>query len=348
MFLYETAKPPPTATKDAATKDAATGEAATGEAAAEETTEDAVCYSSHSALLSDQTTTYRSFRLHGHVLTPDGTRCSEWPERTDVHCWFDSFPFDTTPIPIPMSYNKSTRTYTVTGNMCSVPCALAHIARSCRPHALWETVCRFREMMDTVFHMNVTGVTAAAPFISLSRFGGSKSIEEFRADALKLRVNLLEPPFIPYPIFFEEKVWKNRNTQSGHVLRGLRRPAVIEERIPVTEMPATGGIIQEFLETKEARALIAQTEAEDAAAEAERARLEEERIAVAKARAIERARTRAPKKAKQPTGDTTCSKRQRREVAARSAKRVSKKSGSTTKKRGSGARKVNTLSSFLL
>ena len=210
--------------------------------------EEESCCSAHSTLVSDQNTTFTSLKLHGNIMTLKGTRIQSWPSSTEVACWYDTFPFTTMPIPLPHHYDELKRSYVVYGNLCSVECALAYLHRESRRHDLWERVVLFEDMMHKVFQLKIDGKEPAPPFLTLTRFGGFYSIDEFRQSFTTLKLSVITPPFIMYPLVIQERhrkrdqggsgngngngsgslveaVHKEETVLStGHVLRGLRRP----------------------------------------------------------------------------------------------------------------------------
>lgn len=198
--------------------------------------EEESCCSAHSTLVSDQNTTFTALKLHGNVMTLKGTKLASWPSSTEVACWYDTFPFSGTPIPLPHHFDEQKRAYVIYGNVCSVECALAYMHREGRHHDLWERVVLFEDMMNAVFHVKTAGREPAPPFLTLSRFGGFFSIDEYRASFQTVQMNVITPPFIMYPLVIQEKHKKavsqthsadpEQETvlSTGHVLRGLRRP----------------------------------------------------------------------------------------------------------------------------
>lgn len=211
--------------------------------------EEESCCSAHSTLVSDQNTVYTSLQLHGKVMTLKGTKLDSWPVATDVACWYDTFQFTTTPVPLPHHFDHQKRAYVVYGNVCSVECALAYMHRENRRHDLWERIVLFEDMMHNVFKKKIAGCEPAPPFLTLSKFGGFYTIEEYRASFTTLKIAVITPPFLMYPLVIQEKHLKvdvdrvdgNAVQQdetvlsTGHVLRGLRRPKkLIQEETPLT------------------------------------------------------------------------------------------------------------------
>lgn len=196
--------------------------------------EEESCCSAHSTLVSDQNTTFTAVKLHGKVMTLKGTRIDSWPSNTEVACWYDTFSFSSVPIPLPHHYDQQKKAFVVYGNVCSVECGLAYMHRESRRHDLWERIVLFEDMMHKVFHIKTMGCEPAPPFLTLTRFGGFFSIEEFRASFNTVKMTVISPPFLMYPLVIQEKHNLQETTKevihdetvlsTGHVLRGLRRP----------------------------------------------------------------------------------------------------------------------------
>jgi len=212
--------------------------------------EEESCCSAHSTLVSDQNTKFTALKLHGNVMTLKGSKLTSWPSKTEVACWYDTFPFTSVPVPLPHHYDQDKRAFVVYGNVCSVQCGLAYMHRENRRHDLWERVVLFEEMMHKVFHIKIAGCQPAPPFLTLSRFGGFYSIEEYRDTFTTLSLSVISPPFLMYPLVIQERHQKMENSNdagggavqqdetvlsTGHVLRGLRRPKkTIDESAPLT------------------------------------------------------------------------------------------------------------------
>lgn len=192
------------------------------------------CCSAHSTLVSDQNTTFTAVKLHGKAMTLKGTRLDTWPVKTEVSCWYDTFPFTTVPVPLVHHYDQQKKAFVIYGNVCSVQCGLAYMHRENRRHDLWERIVLFEDMMQKVFNKKIVGCEPAPPFLTLTRFGGFFSIEEYRASFNNIIMTVIAPPFLMYPLVIQEKHHLSTDTNevvhdetvlsTGHVLRGLRRP----------------------------------------------------------------------------------------------------------------------------
>lgn len=214
--------------------------------------EEESCCSAHSTLVSDQNTTFTAVKLHSKVMTLKGTKLDTWPSCTEVACWYDTFPFTTVPIPLVHHYDQAKKAFVIYGNVCSVECGLAYMHRESRRHDLWERVVLFEDMMHKVFKQKIVGCEPAPPFLTLTRFGGFYSIEEYRASFNVVKMTVIAPPFLMYPLVIQEKHQSSekRSTSkdavqdetvlsTGHVLRGLRRP----QRAATVAVPVASAVL---------------------------------------------------------------------------------------------------------
>lgn len=103
----------------------------------------------------------------------DGTK-EEWPEKTDVLCWWCCHSFDTMPIPCPVEYDEIRDRYKVNGVFCSWACAAAHSVREYSNlsliHQMKNDLCGYSE-----------NIVVAPPKYCLKNFGGYMTIKDFRS-----------------------------------------------------------------------------------------------------------------------------------------------------------------------
>lgn len=117
---------------------------------------------------------------------------SNYPSRTDKWCWHCCHPFDGQPLPQPFKYDDRRDVYHVRGTFCSWPCMKAHNLDSC---SYMKPVCA---NVITLFYKRCTGqlrgIRSAPPKHALRVFGGTMSIEEFRAASGKPLEYCVLPP----------------------------------------------------------------------------------------------------------------------------------------------------------
>lgn len=102
-----------------------------------------------------------------------------WPAATDQWCWHCCHPFSTQPLPMPMRHDSRRDVFHVGGTFCSWACMKTHN---------WESSSHLKTVIVnniSLFHWRCTGtlgrIRPAPPKQALAVFGGTMSIEEFRA-----------------------------------------------------------------------------------------------------------------------------------------------------------------------
>lgn len=123
----------------------------------------------------------------------------QWPDRTNIYCWHCVHPFDSKPVPVPLSYDQRKQTFKVFGCFCSFNCAKAYIlGRMSGPSV--HTCCSLltflhRKVMQIKTHRPIK---KAPPVTALNVFGGPLTIQEFRnacGDEIQT-VNQLQFPLV--------------------------------------------------------------------------------------------------------------------------------------------------------
>ena len=132
----------------------------------------------------------------------DGT---DWPQRTDTWCWWCCHPFDGSPLPLPFKYDSRRDVFHVMGTFCSWACMKAYNSDSA------SYLKNVTATNITLFHKRCTGrlagVHPAPPRITLKVFGGTMTIDEFRAaSAHDSTYRLLPPRMILHSQAVEENV----------------------------------------------------------------------------------------------------------------------------------------------
>ena len=135
---------------------------------------------------------------------------NEWPSQSSIDClWcchsFDNFPFG---IPIKKIDNK----YHMFGNFCSSECAAAYNFDNLKTCEAFERY----SMLNYLYSFNKK-IKPAAPRLTLKKFGGQLSINEFRKNnnVLDKNYKLLLPPMISLIPTIEEVNLNENNINNG-------------------------------------------------------------------------------------------------------------------------------------
>jgi hypothetical protein len=156
----------------------------------------------------------------------------DWPERTNVFCWWDCHPFNTPPIPLPVSYNRVQESFKVHGCFCSIECALAY-KKSDRNLDNIDTSLLYFFFNKIVknngnggsssgetgsdrarYETRIADTKPAPPRQTLSIFGGHFNIDEFRKFSKDryLHYDLVTYPLVPIAQYAEVKKKKDPET----------------------------------------------------------------------------------------------------------------------------------------
>ena len=132
----------------------------------------------------------------------------EWPLKTYTFCMHDAHPFDTPPVPLPLSYNKASDSFRVFGCFCSFQCAfgfkksnrsLDHIDSS----LISFLMNKIQERANNYDHVTVN--PAPSPYLLLDIYGGPMDIDQYRSitQHSNLQCQLLGFPLEPVPQFLQ-------------------------------------------------------------------------------------------------------------------------------------------------
>jgi hypothetical protein len=144
---------------------------------------------------------------------------TEWPEKTDIHCWWCCHKFDTCPCTMPTKYDPLRKRFNFMGIFCSWNCVKANNF-DMNDHLKYQ-----RSELITLLIQQLYGITKAInikpapPRQCLKMFGGYLTIDEFRnnnSGVESYKINLLNYNYI-YP-----EVTELTNIKSKTVHKNLR------------------------------------------------------------------------------------------------------------------------------
>lgn len=194
-------------------------------------------------------------------LTGRGAAGKPWPEKTDLCCWHCTEPFENQPVGIPINMEADGRVV-CEGNFCSYSCALAYAFAFKTSHSQYKT----RQLLIQCAYdiHGISEVKAAPPPLTLKKFGGPLSIEEFRS-ATQLHSVVVNPPYASQDMVYEihnsisdEKVEERadaRTTMSSWSVGGLRAPrnSLAEEEVFCESEPLCEEKFSAFVQSKKAQ-----------------------------------------------------------------------------------------------
>jgi hypothetical protein len=135
-----------------------------------------------------------------HTLT-NVINNEQWPEKTNLCCWWCCHPFENSPCALPVKYNEYTKKYTLTGIFCSWNCTRAYNMEKNdhrsneRNELITFLVKQLSSVKDSIL------IKKAPPRQILKMFGGIMNITDFRntfSNINSYHLNLLRYIYI-YP-----------------------------------------------------------------------------------------------------------------------------------------------------
>jgi hypothetical protein len=108
---------------------------------------------------------------------------SDWPESSELLCWWCCHSFDGSPKCVPTNYNNSIDQFKVTGNFCSWNCSKAFVINE-RP----KQISNLTRLIQHI-HGFVPFINPAPPRYILKSFGGTMDIVDFRKGEDLFEVN---------------------------------------------------------------------------------------------------------------------------------------------------------------
>ena len=163
-------------------------------------------------------------------------------------CWHCCHDFENEGFRVPRVYDPTEREYHVFGWFCSANCSKAYILE----HSTFDRGYQmniFVRMLRDVYGIT-DPVVEAPPRISLQKFGGPFTIDNFRSQ--KNICFIMSPPFISYSMLIEERQpipsIGEANIPRGSV-KGLRRPESGTTSLEESHMcnPPVTGLYSTFL-----------------------------------------------------------------------------------------------------
>ena len=146
------------------------------------------------------------------------------PTKTNICCWWCTYPFDNLPTYLPEKYSDCK--FHVSGCFCSFNCAGAYNL-SLNDDKIWERYSLLKLLYyminkDNISSINDIEINISGPKELLDKYGGPMKIEEYRKNSkiLGREYHKLIPPFLPINFGFEEitNSKTNKNTNLSNLI----------------------------------------------------------------------------------------------------------------------------------
>jgi hypothetical protein len=146
------------------------------------------------------------------------------PTKTNLCCWWCTYPFDNLPTYLPEKYTDGK--FYVSGCYCSFNCAGAHNL-SLGDNKVWDRYSLLKLLYYMINKNNISSINdidinIAGPKELLEKFGGPFTIVEYRKNSkiLGREYHKLIPPFLPINFGFEEitNSKTNKNTNLSNLI----------------------------------------------------------------------------------------------------------------------------------
>ena len=136
----------------------------------------------------------------------DSNNKNNWPESTNIHCWWCAHQFKNMPCAIPKYYINNK--FYLYGCFCSFNCAASNIIYS-GDNSKWEEMSLLNLLYKKIYpsNDNMKKIKLAPPKECLKMFGGTMDIEEFRSNFNNnIELNIIKPPMISIIPTIEENI----------------------------------------------------------------------------------------------------------------------------------------------
>jgi hypothetical protein len=177
----------------------------------------------------------------------------EWPEKTNIYCWWCCHPFTWMPCALPEYYKKEK--FYVTGCFCTFNCASSYNF-SKNDDDIWERYSLLNLMYKKLYNEKFVKISLAPPREILQIFGGYMSIDEFRDNSLRNEKTfmVIKPPLISIIPKIEENIANiskniknNSQIVNENILSKTQNTLKLKRTKPITNPNST---LQSFMDLK--------------------------------------------------------------------------------------------------
>lgn len=177
---------------------------------------------------------------------------NEYPAKTNIHCWWCTFEFDTHPVGIPRKYDKKKNVFSVIGCFCSFSCVLAFVYDTRHNSQSLTESCTLDFI--TTMYRKVSGDTSVGLVknklkpspsrFTLKKFGGNLSIEEFR-DSFnnEKKFEIMIAPMVPWAMICSISGGSNKYMKNG-IMKTLEIRKSVKKDRPETIIVESSAVKQ--------------------------------------------------------------------------------------------------------
>jgi hypothetical protein len=167
----------------------------------------------------------------------------EWPDQTNIHCWWCCHQFDGPPCTLP-EYIRRDKFY-VSGCFCSFNCAASYNFNK-NDNTVWERYTLLNLMYKKLHNLTFVKIEMAPPREVLKMFGGYMDIEEFRNYCIKQdrRFQVIKPPLISIIPKIEEHIYPKNKAVNENIVNNTQTKLKLTRSKPLIAEKST---IQTFM-----------------------------------------------------------------------------------------------------
>ncbi len=167
----------------------------------------------------------------------------EWPDQTNIHCWWCCHQFDGPPCTLP-EYIRRDKFY-VSGCFCSFNCAASYNFNK-NDNTVWERYTLLNLMYKKLYNTNFVKIEMAPPREVLKMFGGYMDITEFRNYCIKQdrKFQIIKPPLISIIPKIEEQIYPKNKVINENIVNNTQTKLKLTRSKPLIAEKST---IQTFM-----------------------------------------------------------------------------------------------------
>ncbi len=167
----------------------------------------------------------------------------EWPDQTNIHCWWCCHQFDGPPCTLP-EYIRRDKFY-VSGCFCSFNCAASYNFNK-NDNTVWERYTLLNLMYKKLYNVPFIKIEMAPPREVLKMFGGYMDINEFRNYCIKQdrKFQVIKPPLISIIPKIEEHIYPKNKAVNENIVNNTQTKLKLTRSKPLIAEKST---IQTFM-----------------------------------------------------------------------------------------------------